>query len=73
MKATSFSFLKSVWHVSSEDFIPSDEEWLREVVLVAIELMMNIMVSSVVPEEEMKYVSGEPKAAVIIDAFDGGE
>ncbi|URE09921.1 hypothetical protein MUK42_05493 [Musa troglodytarum] len=65
--------LQLVRHVCSQDHVPCDEEWLREVVLVAVELMMDIVIRGVVPEEEVEDVPGKPQAAVVIYPFDGGE
>lgn len=68
---TSLAGLEGVRHVCSEDFVPHDEEGLREVVLVAIELVVDVVVSAVVAEEDMEDVPGKPKATVVIDSLDG--
>lgn len=54
----------------SEKFIPCDKEGLREVVLVAIELMVNIVVSTIIAEDHMKEVARKPKSTMIIDSLD---
>jgi len=69
----SLAGLEGVRHVCTADLIPHDEEGLREVVLVAIELVVDVMVSAVVAEEDMEDVPGEPQAAVVIDSLDGRE
>lgn len=71
LESTSLAVLKSVRHVCSEDLVPHDKEGLREVVLVAIELVVNVMVGAVVAEEDMEDVAREPQAAVVIDGLDG--
>ncbi|CAL9762034.1 unnamed protein product [Musa acuminata subsp. burmannicoides] len=72
-KTTTGPPLQLVRHVCSQDHVPCDEEWLREVVLVAVELMMDVMIRGVVPEEQVEDVPGKPQPAVVIYPFDGGE
>ena len=67
----SLAGLEGVRHVCSEDLVPHDEEGLREVVLVAIELVVDVMVSAVVAEKDMEDVPREPQTAVVIDGLDG--
>ena len=59
--------LERVRHMSAENLVPSDEEWLREVVLVSVQLVVDVVVRSVVPEEDVEEVEGEPEAAVVVD------
>ncbi|CAL9126343.1 unnamed protein product, partial [Musa acuminata var. zebrina] len=51
-KATACSFQQYVRDVGSQDLVPSDEEWQRGVVLVSVELMVDVVVGGVVPEEQ---------------------
>jgi hypothetical protein len=71
LKPTSLACLQSVRHVCSEDLVPHDKEGLREVVLVPVELMVDVMVSAVVAEEYMEDVSRKPQTTVVIDGLDG--
>lgn len=72
-ESTARFLLECVRHESPQDLIPRNEEWLREVVFVPVELMVDIMIRSVVPEEEVKYVSWQPEAAVVVDSLHGRE
>lgn len=62
-----------VRHVGTEDLVPGDEERLRVVVLVPLELVVHIMVRAVVVEQELKRVPGQPQRAVDVDGLDRGE
>lgn len=59
--------------MSPKNLIPRHEERLREVILVSIQMMMNVMVRAVVREQEKKYISREAEPAMIIDSLHGGE
>jgi len=59
--------------VCPENLVPSDEEGLREVVLVAIELVVYVMVSTVVVEEHMEEIAREPQSTMIVDCLDCSE
>ena len=71
LEPTSLAGLQSVRHVCSEDLVPHDKEGLREVVLVSIELVVDVMVSAVVAEEYMEDVPRKPQTTVVIDGLDG--
>lgn len=73
LKPSSGSLVKRIRQVSTENPIPHHKEGLGEIVFGSIELMMNIMVSRVVSEEDVKGVSGEPESTVIVNRLDGGE
>jgi len=59
--------------MGAHDLVPSDEEWLREVVLVAIELMVNIMECAVVVKQHVQGVAREHEPAVVVNGFHGAE
>lgn len=63
----------SVRHVSPHYLIPCHEEGLREVALVAGELVMDVMVRRVVPEQDVERVPRKHQPAVVVDPLDGGE
>lgn len=63
--------LERVGHVCPQYLVPKDKERLRKVVFVAIELVVNVMVSSVVVEQRMEDVTGKPQPAVVIHCLDG--
>jgi len=69
-EASLFPFLKRVRHVCAKDLVPHDEEWLREIVLVAVQLMVNVVVGAVVVEQDVEGVEGEPEAAMVVHALD---
>jgi hypothetical protein len=73
LETTSLAGLQSVRHVCSKDLVPHDKEGLREVVLVAVELMVDVMVSAVVAEEYMEDVPRKPQTTVVVDGLDGRE
>lgn len=56
-----------------EDPVPGDEEGLREVVLVAVELVVDVVVGAVVAEEHVEDVPREAHPAVVVHGLDGGE
>ena len=58
-----------VRHVSSKKSIPYWEEWLRIVVLQALKLMVDIVISGVVLEEQVEDIARQPKPRVIINSF----
>lgn len=70
LETTLRSFYKSVWHVRSKKFVPYGEEWLRIIELGALELMMNVMVSSVILEKQMEDITRQPESTMIINRFD---
>lgn len=57
----------------AKNLVPHNEERLREVVLVAIELVVNVMVSAIILEKNMQNISGKPQPAVIIHGLDCSE
>ena len=57
----------------SKELIPCHKEGLREVVLVTIELVVYIMVSTIVVEEHMEEVARKPQSTMIIDCLDCSE
>lgn len=73
METTAGPLLQLVRHVSSADLVPCDEERLREVVPVAVELMVDVVVRRVVPKAQVQDVPGEPQPAVVVYALDGAE
>lgn len=50
--------LKRIRHVSAEDPIPHHKEWLRKVILVAIELVVDIVIRGVVSKEKVEEIAG---------------
>jgi len=59
--------------VRAAELVPSDEEGLREVVLGAVQLVVDVVVRGVVPEDVVEGVPGQPQAAVVVDGLDGSE
>lgn len=53
--------------------VPYRQERLRIVVSCTLGLMMNVMISRIVVEENMEDITGKPESTVIIDGFDHGE
>ena len=59
--------------MGSKNSVPCNKERLREVVLVAVQLMMDVMVCAVVAKDPMEDIPRETKTTVIINALDGGK
>lgn len=67
------SILDRIRHVRAKNLVPHNEERLREVVLVAVELVVNVMVSAIILEKNMQNISGKPQPAVIVHGLDRSE
>ena len=70
---SSFSLLDRVGHVSSKYLVPHHKKGLWKVVLVAIELMVNVMISTVVAEQCLEDVTRKPQPAMIIHCLNGSK
>lgn len=70
LKTSIRSLYQIVRHVSSEKSVPYGEEWLRIVVFCALELMVDVMIGSVVLEENMEDIARQPESTMIVHSFD---
>jgi hypothetical protein len=59
--------------VRPAQLIPCDEEGLGEVILGAVQLMVDVVVGGVVPEHVVEGVVRQPEPTVVVDSLDGGE
>lgn len=59
--------------MGAKNFVPRDKEWLCEVVLAAIKLVVDVMVGTVVAKKDVEQIPWEPQPTVVVNSFDGGE
>lgn len=60
-------------HARTKDGVPVHEEGLRKVALDTNNLMVNIMIIRVVPEEHLERVHREAVPAVVVDRLQGAQ
>jgi len=60
-------------HSSSQNRVPVNKEWLREIRLDPDDLMVDIVVISIIATEHLERVKGETVSAVIVNRFHGTE